>query len=95
MEIREIESRFEACKATVLPLNYIPISAQGGSRIHKTTALNRVHMPILLLGHNSTWNGIFRPNYRGPASLTRAILPELFLVLPIAHFLNRSNKLNC
>ena len=61
VEIREIESRFEACKATVLPLNYIPISARGGSRTHKTTALNRVHIPVLLLGHNSTSGWCFSP----------------------------------
>ena len=27
-------------------------SAQDKSRTHKTTALNRIHMPILLLRHN-------------------------------------------
>ena len=75
VEMREIESRFEACKATVLPLNYIPISAQGGSRTHKTTALNRVHIPVLLLGHNSTFGWCFSPQLqRSGHALTRAII---------------------
>ena len=30
-------------------------SAQGGSRTHKTTALNRVPIPVRLLGHKVEW----------------------------------------
>ena len=49
------------------------MSAQGGSRTHKTTALNRVPIPIRLLGHGAV--------LKSTAGYTLAFLTQATFVL--------------